>query len=50
MLRDECDFVSNLCWRYDLEIGPVKPHDQDGWPRIVSGEPNYAGYGIVAAS
>lgn len=50
MLEGEYDFVSNLCHRYDVEIGPAEPNIEDDWPRIVSGEPNYAGYGIVAAS
>lgn len=50
MLAGEHDFVYNLCHRYDLEIGPNDPGSTDDWPRIVDGEPNYCGYGIVAES
>jgi hypothetical protein len=47
MIKGEHDFTAHLCGRYDLELGPHEP-SEDEWPRIGAGERSYAGYGILA--
>ena len=46
MLVGEFDLVENLCWRWDIELGPSEPGGEE-WPTEPSTPPAYFGTGGV---
>ena len=40
------DFTANLCYNWDLDIGPARPQGEKHWQPV--GVPLYSGYGILA--
>jgi len=49
MMEGDFDFVSKLCLRWDIELGPVEPSG-DNWPEFRDASPVFCGYGVLAVS